>query len=109
MENYGANVVSFLLTLGSQRWYVVGAYVHPNTVHVAPVAHQEEQELAGKLKEVETILLGELNARLGEPRDERKEDLVTALADHGLEDINRNFTPRQRYRGLILWTCQMHR
>ena len=106
MDNVGTNMVSFLLTLIVQRWYVVRAYVPTNDI---PTVNQVEKAQVADLKGVETILMGELNARLGEPRDEREEDLDMALADHGLEDINRNFTPRQGYRGLILWTCQMNR
>ena len=37
MENYGPNVVSFLLILGVQRWYAVGAYVPPNDM---PMVHR---------------------------------------------------------------------
>ena len=42
VENYGPDVVSFLLMLGVCRCYVVGAYVPPN--YIATV-HQVEQVL----------------------------------------------------------------
>ena len=32
VANYGQNVVSFVLTMGRQIWYVVGAYMPPNDV-----------------------------------------------------------------------------
>ena len=88
--------------MGAGRWYIIGAYQPPNNV---PAVRRMEQSLALKLKMVETILLGDLNARLGEPCDKREEDLVMALADYGLEYITRHFNLRRRYRGQGLWTC----
>ena len=56
-----------------------------------------EQALSAKPKGVDNIFLGDLNTRLGEMCDKQKEELVTALADHGLEGITRNFTLWQWY------------
>ena len=40
------------------------------------------------------------NAEIGvEPREKHEEELETELADHGLEDVTRYFSPRQQYRG----------
>ena len=61
--------------------------------------HWLEQVLAVKPKGVDTIFLGDLNAHLGETRNEREEDMATELADHDLENFTRNFTPWRRYRG----------
>ena len=66
-------------------------------------------ELASKPKGVETILMGDLNTRLVEPREKHEEELETELADHGLEDVTRYFAPRQQYRGRGKWTWHMHR
>ena len=62
------NVVSFLLTSGARQWYVVGAYVSPNNV---PTLHRVEQALRLAPKGFKLILVGELNARLGDPRDKQ--------------------------------------
>ena len=40
------------------------------------------------------ILMGDLNAGLGNPRDECEEDLSTALADRGLVNITDHLLPR---------------
>ena len=40
--SFGLNVVSFLLTLGTRRWYVVGAYMPLNDV---PSVHCVDQAL----------------------------------------------------------------
>ena len=106
MENYVPSMVSFLLTPGAWRWYVVGAYVPKNDVYVV---HWLEQVMADKSKRVGTILLGELNTCLGEMINECTEDLATALSNHGLGDVTRNFTPRQLYKGQGQWMCQIHR
>ena len=42
-------------------------------------------------KGVEVILLGGLHVRLGDPRDNREEDLVMAFSDCGLVDITDHF------------------
>ena len=63
---------------------------------------------SSEAKGIDTIFLGELNVHLGGAYEKHKEDLMTALAGHGLEYVTRNFTPRQRYRGRGQWTCQIH-
>ena len=73
----GPNMVSFLLTSGERRWYVVGVYMPPNDV---PDVHCVEQALQAAPKRLEMILMGDLNARLGKPRDECEKDLATAPA-----------------------------
>ena len=77
------------ITLGAQSWYIIGAYMPPNDVLAL---HQLEKALAEKPKGAEIIFLGDLNAVLEYPQDERKEGLATAIYGHGLEDFTRNFT-----------------
>ena len=59
---FGSNVVSFLLTPGERKCYVVGAYVPPN---VRASVHRVEQALRAAPKRLELILIGYLNAGLG--------------------------------------------
>ena len=77
-------MVSFFLASRARQWYVVGAYMPPND---DPLVHCVDQALKAAPKGVELILLGDLNARLREPCDEREEELIISLADHGLIDI----------------------
>ena len=109
MENtasFGPNVVSFLLILGARQWYIVGAYMPPND---GPRMHCVEQALQAVPKGLELILMGSLNARLGDPRDEREEDLVTALADRVLVNMTDYFLSRIQYWGSGGWTWIMQR
>ena len=62
----------------------------------APAVHHVDQELTAKPPETETIFMGDLNAHLEDPQDEREDDLVTALANHDLEDACRHFTSSRR-------------
>ena len=89
-----------MLTLEAWSWYVLKSYGTPNDVSAV---HWVEQVLVVNPKGVDTIFLGYLNARLGEPHGELEEELAMALADHGLEDITRKFTPRHWYRGWDQW------
>ena len=94
--SFGPNVVSFLLILGARQWYIVGAYMPPND---GPRMHCVEQALQAVPKGLELILMGELNALLGDPHYERKGYLATTLADRGLVNMTDHFLPRRRYWG----------
>ena len=59
--NFTPNVESFLLTSGSRRWYVVGAYMPP---HDAPAVYRIKQALEVAPRRMEVILLGNSNVRL---------------------------------------------
>ena len=81
---------------GARQCYVVGAYVPPND---RPSVRRVEKGLRAAPEELELILVGDLNMRLGNPHDEREEDLVTALSDRGLVIMIDHFLPRRRYQG----------
>ena len=109
MENtarFGPNVVSFLLTLGARRRYVVGAYVPPND---RPIVHRVEQALLAAPTGLELILMGDLSSRLDNPQDKQEEDTETALADRGLLNMADHFLPRRRYRGVGGWKWSTQR
>ena len=91
MASFGPSVVSFLLMMGTRRWYVVGAYMPPNNV---PSVHRVDQALRVAHQILEMILMGDLNGRLGNPRDKRKEYLATALVDRGLFNMTDHFLTR---------------
>ena len=101
---FGPNVVSFLLTPVARRWYVVGAYKPPNDVRNV---HRLEQTLRATPKVLETIMMGDMNAHMGDPRDGHEEDLVTALVDKGLVNMKYHFFPRRRYWGEGIWMWSM--
>ena len=84
------NVVSFLCTSGARLWYIVGAYMPPNDV---PAVHCAEQTLRAVSKGLEVILMGDLNAHLEDPREEREEDLKMVLVDRGMVKMADNFMP----------------
>ena len=96
IANYGPNVVSFLLTTGRRRWYIVGAYVPPNNT---PTFTRVDQALDQASKVVEVVLLGDLKVRLQGPRDAREEELSTVVVYCSLEYMTSHFIPRGRYRG----------
>ena len=95
ISNYGPNVVSFVLTTGRWRWYVVGGYVLLND---APTIVRVEQTLGREENGVEIKILGDLNVRLQEPLDAREEELATVLENSGLEEMTDHFRPKQQYQ-----------
>ena len=99
-------MVSFLLTSGARLWYVVGEYFPPTN---RPSLYRMEQALQAAPKGLELILMGDLNAQLGNPRDEHEEDLVTALAEQGLVNMTYHLIPRRQYWGAVGCKCSMQR
>ena len=95
MDNVGTNMVSFLLTLIVQRWYVVRAYVPTNDI---PTVNQVEKAQVADLKGVETILMGDLNAHLGGPCNKHEDEMVMVLSKYSLEDVTICFAPQRRHR-----------
>ena len=55
------------------------------------------------------LLVGNLNTRLAQPRNQREEELSTATTNHDLEDQTKKFIPWQCYRGEEGWTWNMRR
>ena len=94
------NVVGFQLAVGERRWYIMGCYLSSNknlTIESVVAALKERPRGA------ELIVEGDLNAKLLEPEgDQRGEDIASALATEGLEDILAHFLPLRsswyRYR-----------
>ena len=63
-------MVSFTIVSGWYQWFVFGAYV-PHTGQ--PTVHRVDQ------------IVGDLDARLAQPRKWHAEDLLTVIANCGLE------------------------
>ena len=55
------------------------------------------------------ILMGDLNARLGDPCDKHEEELATALVDRGLVNMTDHFLPRRKYQGAGSWAWSLQR
>ena len=96
-ERFRPNVISFKITAGRKLWYVVGANMPPNNQQSV---NQVEQALSCGPEGVETLMVGNLNPRLAQARDRRKEDLATAIGNYELVDQKLHFIPTRRYRGM---------
>ena len=81
MQSFGPNIVSFIVTSGWKRWYVVREYMPPNYL---PTVNWIIHALAYGLERVGKLLAGDLNACLANQNDQREEQLATVLAGHGL-------------------------
>ena len=76
------------VTSGQKIWYFVGANMPPNDL---PAVHWITNELAFGPESVGKLLVGDLNACLKNPRDQREDHLATVLAGYGLTDQERHF------------------
>jgi exonuclease III len=59
---HGPNVISFLITTGQHRFFVVGAYIPPST---DTMTLQHIQMACGRFADEPMILMGDLNVDLG--------------------------------------------
>jgi hypothetical protein len=93
--NNGPNIVTFQLTTGDERFYVIGIYVPPD-------CSKGVDDLRGAWEACpqgcKPIVLGDFNINFGYPRDEREEIIVDLLDEINLIDSSRRFrlrTPRR--------------
>ena len=74
--NNGPNIVTFQVTTGDERFYVIGIYVPPD-------CSKGVDDLRGAWEACpqgcKPIVLGDLNINFGYPRDEREEIIVDLL------------------------------
>ena len=59
--SFGSTVVSFTVTSGWKRWYVVGAYMSPNNL---PAVNQITYALVCGTEEGGELIVGDFNACL---------------------------------------------
>ena len=65
-------MVSLTITSGWKQWFFIGAYVPPKN---RPTVHQVDKALARCLEGMETLLVGNLNAHMAKPCNQREEGI----------------------------------
>ena len=93
VQQFAPNVVGFQMVTGERQWCIVGCYLAPNnTSEIERVV----KALRERPKGAELLVAGDLNVNLATPEgDRRAEDIATALATEGLEDMEKHFLPRE--------------
>ena len=107
--NNGLNIVTFQLTTGDNRFYVIGIYVPPDcSKGVDDLRNPCDACPLG----CKPLILGDLNINFGFPRDEWEEVIMDLLDKINVIDMSRRFplqTPR-RATTRAQWTwSQKHR
>ena len=82
VQQFGPNVVSFQLSTGDRRWYIVGCYLAPgDTLTIESVVNVLKERPRG----AELLVAGEFNVNLAETEgDQRGEDIGAAMEMEGL-------------------------
>jgi hypothetical protein len=75
---HGPNMLSFVIVMGSQHFYVVGCYIPPNNLCTLP---QVKQALNKCPKGHTPLFIGDLNVNLHAPWDERDEQIAEVVED----------------------------
>jgi hypothetical protein len=88
-------MLSFVIVMGSQQFYVVGSYIPPNDLCTLPQVKQAFNEC---LKGHTPLLIGDLNINLCAPWDKRDEQIAEVFEDVcGLTNLSKHFC--QQFRG----------
>ena len=100
VEKFVPNVIGFQLATGARRWYILGVYFSPEDT---TTMERVSEAIRSKPRGAELLVAGDFNIDLAAPEgDRRAEDIATALATEGLEDLARHLLPREtrwcRYR-----------
>jgi hypothetical protein len=104
---HGPNVLTFELVTGEMRFFVVGAYIPPSDLGTT-LSHIHQAWLECP-KGCEPLLLGDLNANLFTPRDEREDGIAEQVDAMDLVDMGRHFRQRRQRRCRGRWTWRMRR
>ena len=106
--NNGPNTVTFQVTPGDERFYVIGIYVPPD-------CSKGVDDLRGAWdacpQGCKPIVLGDFNINFGYPRDKREEIIVDLLDEINLIDSSRRFRLRMPRRASTRarWTWSQKR
>ena len=93
VEKFVPNVIGFQLTTGARRWYIVGVYLAPEDT---TTMERVSEAIWSKPRGAELLVTGNFNVDLAAPEGGwRAENIATALATEGLEDLERHFLPRE--------------
>ena len=93
VEKFGPNVIGFQLATGAWRWYKVEVYLAPEDT---TTMERVSKAIRSKQRGAELLVAGDFNVNLAAPEGNRRaEDIATALATEGLEDLVRHFLPRE--------------
>ena len=107
MAPRGPNVLTFELVTGQIRYFVVGAYIPPSDLGTTLTQiHQAWLECP---RGCQPLLLGDLNANLLNPRDEREDAIAEQVDAMDLVEMSGHFRQRRWRRCQGRWTWRMHR
>ncbi len=100
-------MLSFVIVIGSQRFYTVGCYIPPTDLSTLA---QVEQALNECLQGHTPLLIGDLNINLCAPRDEKDEQIAEVVEDVcGLTDLSKHFCQQSRGHTRGRWMWRMRR
>jgi hypothetical protein len=91
--------ISFQLATGQKRYSCVGGYIPPKDESII----ESIGKVFDSLPKGPIILLGDLNANLNNPRNDRGLKIATIVADLGLEDLISHFNQKCNYREKFTW------
>jgi exonuclease III len=96
---HGPNVISFLITTGQRRFFVI-AYIPPTDTMTLQHIHLA----CGRFADEPMILMGDLNVDLyGTSPDDRATEIIALIASIGLEDMSSHFLQRTGYHHGETW------
>ena len=101
-KTFGPNVIRAVLVSGRKRWNVIGAYIPPSETDGSTLQYIEEARRTAP-DHRPTILLGDFNAVLDNPRSQYEADLADFAGTFDLTDLRCHFCLREKAGGDWTW------
>ncbi len=95
MATHGPNVLTFELVTGQMRFFVVGAYIPPSDL--GTMLGHIRQAWSECPRGCEPLLIGDLNANLINPRDEREDGIAKQVDAMDLANTGHHFRQCHRH------------
>ena len=92
-KTFGPNVIKSTLVHDRRRSTIIGAHIPPSERDLSTLAYADEalkNESASKC-----ILLGDLNANLHKPKDQRTHKIVEGILTHNFIDLSKKFISKK--------------
>jgi exonuclease III len=100
INRYNPNVISFEIVTGKLCFSCVGAYIPPGDTTTIDNIKIAIERLP---RNSPLILLGDLNADILHPQNDRSTEVASMAASFGLDDLLRHFKQKHRFRSGFTW------
>ena len=104
-QSYGPNVVKCTIVHEHRRTTLIGVYIPPSDDKMQTIQHLDDALHNENIEN--TIIMGDFNAHLEDPKDPRQAEIVDALFTYELRNLAKQFKCKRNKP--YNWTWRQHR